>query len=261
MNVPGARFAGKRVLVTGAAAGIGRAISEGFLEEGAWVALSDLRAESLAAAADELAEYERAILLPCDVRDGEAVLGLVHSVTEAWGGIDVLVSNAGIYPNSPVLDMTEEEWDRVLSTNLRGAFLVCKAVAAVMAESATRGRIITITSGAQDVTRIGSAHYAASKAGLAMFTRTLALELAEYGINVNAVAPGFTEVASEMSPLTEEYKRAIVATIPKGRAARPIDIARAVLFMASEDAEFITGTTLKVDGGRSAGSYSLPQSQ
>lgn len=252
------RFRQRRVLVTGAATGIGLAIARAFLAEGARVALADVRSAAL-----EALEVDpgRTLLLDMDVRDSTSVRAGVEALRSRWGGVDVLVSNAGIYPNSTVLEMPEAEWDRVLDTNLKGAFLVCQAVARDMVRRGEGGKIVTITSGAQDSTRVGSGHYATSKAGLMMFTRTLALELAPHRINVNAVAPGFTTVPGEVSPLSDDYVAAITRTIPWGRAAEPEEIAPAVLFMASDDAEFVTGTVLKVDGGRGAGHFALPRSR
>lgn len=256
------RFEDKRVLVTGAAAGIGWAVATAFLRKGARVHLSDVRREALQRAERALgAPPEKCHFQQMDVRDAESVEACVQGMVERWGGVDVLVNNAGIYPNTPIVEMPEEEWDRVLGTNLKGAFLTCRAVARDMIRRREGGKIVNITSGAQDSTRIGSGHYATSKAGLMMLTRTLALELAEHRINVNAVAPGFTAVTGEVSPLTDEYREAIVRTIPWGRAAEPEEIANAVLFLASGKAEFITGTSLKVDGGRSAGHFTLPRSQ
>jgi len=261
--VPGGtmRFIGKRVLVTGAAAGIGRAIGEAFAREGALVCFTDFRRDALAALEEQRGDETPAIFDVLDVQRRDEVHAVVARVVQTWGGVDILVNNAGVYPNTLVVDMTEEDWDRVIDTNLKGPFLTCQAVAKDMIARKEGGQIINITSGAQDTTRIGSGHYASSKAALFMFTRTLALELAPYQINVNAVAPGFTAVPGTVSPLLDEYRDAITQTIPLGRAAEPEEIASAVLFMASPDAAFITGTVLKVDGGRGAGHFALPRSQ
>jgi 3-oxoacyl-[acyl-carrier protein] reductase len=173
--------------------------------------------------------------------------------------VDILVNNAGIYPNKPVIDMALEEWDAVMETNLRGPFLLCQAVAKQMIEQGIPGKIINITSGAHRSARKGAAHYASSKAALTMFTKVLALELAEYGINVNSVSPGLIDVGPQM-PVTQEYKDSLVKMIPRQRMGTPEEIAKAVLFMASEDAEYITGESLEVDGGAGAGRFFLPLS-
>jgi 3-oxoacyl-[acyl-carrier protein] reductase len=193
------------------------------------------------------------------MRNQEEINALVDKTHGSFGPVDILVNNAGIYPNKPVVEMALEEWDAVMETNLRGPFLLCKAVAKQMIEKGTPGRIINITSGAHRSARKGAAHYASSKAALTMFTKVLALELAEHGINVNTVSPGLIDVGPQM-PVTQEYKDSLVKMIPRGRMGTPEEIARAVLFMVSEDAEYITGESLEVDGGAGAGRFFLPLS-
>lgn len=246
------------VLVTGAGAGIGFGIAQAFHEAGARVALGDLREPSLAQAVDRLGRSERVFTHPVDVRDGHAVDRFVKAAEGALGPVTVSIANAGIYPNSPVLAMTTDEWDRVMETNLRGVFLTCQAVGRRMVAQGTRGKLITISSGAYQSGRKGAAHYCASKAGVVMFTKVLAMELAPHGINVNCIAPGLITVERDVSQVSDEYVRTLVGTIPWGRAGTPEDIARAALFLASPFAEFITGEVLSVDGGSGTGRTWLP---
>ncbi len=170
------------------------------------------------------------------------------------------VANAGVYPNSPVLDMTVEEWDRVMETNLRGVFLTCQAVSRRMVAQGTPGKLITISSGAYNSGRKGASHYCASKAGVVMFTKVLAMELGHHRINVNCIAPGLITVDRNLNEVSDEYVKTLVATIPWGRPGSPEDIARAALFLASPFAEFITGEVLSVDGGSGTGRTYLPYS-
>jgi NAD(P)-dependent dehydrogenase (short-subunit alcohol dehydrogenase family) len=246
------------VLVTGAAAGIGQAIARAFREAGARVALGDLRDEPLTRAAAELAPGVFA--QPVDVRDPASVAAFVEHAEKALGPATIAVANAGIYPNTPVVDMTVEEWDRVMETNVRGVFLTCQAAARRMTAAGIPGKIITISSGAYNSGRVGAAHYCASKAAVVMFTRVLALELAGRHINVNCIAPGLITVNSEASPVSPEYVAALTKQIPWGRAGEPSDIANAALFLASPYADYMTGEVLAVNGGTSAGRAFLPLS-
>jgi NAD(P)-dependent dehydrogenase (short-subunit alcohol dehydrogenase family) len=248
------------VLVTGAGAGIGFGIARAFHAAGARVALGDFREAALGRAATRLGDPGRVFTGVVDVRDARAVAGFVEAAERSLGAITVAVANAGIYPNTPVLDMTVEEWDRVMETNVRGVFLTCQAVARRMVAHGIRGRIITISSGAYQSGRVGAAHYCASKAGVVMFTRVLALELAKHRINVNSIAPGLIEVEGEVSPLSREYVDTLTRQIPWGRIGTPEDIANGALFLASPLAEFMTGEVLAINGGASAGRAYLPPS-
>lgn len=254
-------FKDQVVLVTGAGAGIGFGIAHAFHEAGARVALGDLREPSLARAVDRLRRPERVFAHPVDVRNGPSVDQFVTAVERALGPVTVAIANAGVYPNCPVLELTVEEWDRVMETNLRGVFLTCQAVGRRMVAQGTRGKLITISSGAYNSGRKGAAHYCASKAGVVMFTKVLAMELARHGINANCIAPGLITVDRDVSQVSDEYVRTLVSTIPWGRAGTPEDIARAALFLASPFAEFITGEVLSVDGGSSTGRTWLPFSR
>lgn len=254
-------FQDHTALVTGAGAGIGRAIVTAFVQAGACVMANDIDGaridETLTVlrpmAGDRIAPYV------ADVRSQSEVNAMVAETTQRFGPIDILVNNAGIYPNTPVIHMSVEEWDTVMETNLRAPFLLCQAVARHMIKRGKGGKIINITSSAYKSARRGAAHYCSSKAALAMFTKVLALELAEHRINVNSVSPGLIDVGPRPG-VSRQYIDMLVKMIPLGRMGRPDEIARAVLFLASQDAEYITGEILEVDGGTLAGRYSLPLS-
>ncbi len=244
---------GRVALVTGAANGIGRGIARAFAQAGAKVVLVDRNEDRVWEAASAIADETGGETLPIavDVRDAAAIDAAVSHAIDRFGQIDVLVNNAGIYPNTPVVEMDEAEWDDVFDVNVKGTFLVSRAVARAMIARGAGGKIVNITSGAAESGRVGAAHYCASKAAVDMFTRVLALELAPYDIAVNAVGPGLIEV--EGQALHQEYIDALVAITPMRRMGQPEDVARAVLYLASPSATYITGTTLYVDGGGLAG--------
>ena len=254
------RFSGRRALVTGGAGGLGAAIVERFHAEGAGVAIADLRPEAIAGVQERLGR-ERTFALPMDVRNVGSFEAALDHVWSGLGPLDILVNCAAIYPSHTVLEMSESDWDAVLNTNLRGSFFLTQAFARRLVAEERLGHIVNITSGNAERARVGAAHYSASKAGLEMLTRTFALELAKHWIHVNSVSPGFIDVGSELSPLSPEYVKAISATIPWPRRGQPADIAAAVLFLCSADAEWVTGITLRVDGGRATGNTDLPSSR
>jgi 3-oxoacyl-[acyl-carrier protein] reductase len=224
------------------------------------VALGDFRDKALARTAATLGGSSRVYTRAVDVRDARSTAEFFEGAERALGPVTVAVANAGIYPNTPVLEMSTEEWDRVMETNVRGVFLTCQAAARSMVARGTRGKIITLSSGAAQSGRQGAAHYCASKAGVVMFTKVLALEMAAHHINVNCISPGLIEVEGEVSPLTSEYVATLTKSIPWGRIGKPEDIAHAALFLASPLADFITGEVLAVNGGSSAGRAFLPLS-
>ena len=240
---------GRHALVTGASRGIGRAVALAFATEGASVALNF--AGNVAAAEAVRAEIEsaggKAILVPADVSDENAVEDMVKTVTEAFGSIDILVNNAGITRDGLLLRLKEEDWDAVLNTNLKGVFLCTKAVSKFMMKK-RYGRIVNMASVVGVTGNASQANYAAAKAGVIGFTKAMAKELASRGITVNAIAPGF--IRSDMTDvLPDKVKEAMLADIPLGRAGEPADVAKAALFLASDQAAYITGQVLKVDGG------------
>ena len=242
------------VFVTGGGHGIGRAVGEIFAGGGDAVVVADRAQERARDVAEAIQAAGRAALpLAVDVRDASAVEQAVEQAIVRFGRIDVLVNNAGIYPNTLVVEMDEAEWDAVFDVNVKGMFLVSRAVARRMIARGEGGRIVNLSSGSARSGRIGAAHYCASKAAVEMFTKVLAMELAPYDIVVNAVAPGLIEVPGWS--LNDEYIDAMVAATPLGRIGQPGDIARAVHYLASPEATFITGTVLGVDGGIMAGRH------
>ena len=253
------------VLVTGAAGRIGAATVRAFAALGDHVVAADLDADRLAALAHAIvAEGGAATALPADVTGEEAVERLVAAAVDAVGQLDVLVNCAGIFPNAPVVEMDTAEWDRVYAVNLRGPFLLSRAVARHMLARDIAGSIVNISSGAGSSARTGGAHYCGSKAALEMLTKVLAIELGPRRIRVNAVAPGLIldQVLEGPVPAgTSPYVATLLAGIPLGRTGRPEDIADAVVFLCSDRAAWTTGTVLGVNGGSQAGRTHLPPSR
>lgn len=248
------RFDGQAVLVTGAAHGIGLAIARAFLEHGARVLLNDKTALRVEAGLRQLGGQSAHLAgEAADVSQRSQVEALVERAVRAFGRLDVVVNNAGLYPVTPVLQMAEEEWDLVLDVNLKGTFLVAQAAARRMVAQGRGGQIVNISSGSYKVARLGCAHYCASKAGVVMLTQVLAMELAPYHIRVNSIAPGLIDVPEAVYPASPGYARATLNLIPARRLGRPEDIAGAVLLMCAPEADYITGAVLAVDGGLSAG--------
>jgi NAD(P)-dependent dehydrogenase (short-subunit alcohol dehydrogenase family) len=251
----------RSVIVTGAADGIGRGIATGFAQHGDRVCLLDIDPSKLEQTTAELrAQGCQVLAVQADVRDSAAVDAAIARAAEAHDGLDVAVNNAAIYPNTPVVEMDESEWDAVLDTNLKGAFLFTRAAARQMIQQGHGGKLILIASGAYRSARRGAAAYCASKAGLVLLAQTLALELAEHRINVNVISPGFIEVGLRPG-VSVPYRETIIHDIPWGRFGRPDEIASTARFLCSEEAEFITGSVVSVDGGSSAGRFHLPISR
>ena len=243
--------AGKVVLVTGAQQGIGRAMAIEFAAAGADVAINWLDDENGAdSAADQVHRYgRRALTVQADVARIEQTQAMVTAVEQGLGPIDVLINNAGVFPRVPFLEMTENDWDYVLDVNLKGACFCAQAVARAMVASGRPGVIINLTSGAAFRSSPRGVHYVASKGGVLSMTRAMALELAPYRIRVNAIAPGLTDTAQPRYGSSEAELAEAARAIPLGRMARPEEIARASVFLASDDAAFVTGQTLHVNGG------------
>ncbi|MEL6100033.1 MAG: 3-oxoacyl-ACP reductase FabG [Pseudomonadota bacterium] len=235
----------KTALVTGASGGIGAAIAKALHDAGATVGLSGTRVEPLEALAAQLGE--RAHVLPCNLSDSEAVEALPKQAADAMGGVDILINNAGITRDNLFMRMSDDEWQSVLDVNLTSAMRLCKGVIRGMMK-ARWGRIVNISSVVGATGNPGQANYAASKAGMVGMTKSIAYEVASRGITVNAVAPGFIETAMT-DKLTDDQKAGILGQIPTGRMGKPEEIAGAVLYLASSEAAYVTGTTLHVNGG------------
>jgi 3-oxoacyl-[acyl-carrier protein] reductase len=245
------RLRDRIALVTGAASGIGAATARRFAREGATVAINDAKPEGLDAVAGEIrAAGAKALVLPGDVTKKVDCERIVQDVTRTFGRLDILINNAGINRDAMAAKMTEEQWDAVLSVNLKGTFLCAQAALPGMRERAW-GRVVN-TSSIGALGNIGQANYAASKAGVIGLTKTLALEYAKYGVTVNAIAPGPVMTAM-LTGVPEAIRERIIAQVPVGRIASPDEIAGVHVFLASEDAAFITGQVIFADGGMSVG--------
>ena len=242
------RFKDEIVLVTGSARGIGKAIASAFAREGAIAIISDINAEACEKTAQEFAgQGLKADAMACDVTKLASVEEMVNKILDKYTRLDILVNNAGITKDNLFLRMREEEWDAVLTVNLKGTFNCCKAVSRPMLK-ARKGKIISIASVIGILGNIGQANYAASKAGIIGLTKSLAREFASRNINVNAIAPGY--IKTDMTDqLKEETRQQILQTIPLARMGTPDDVAGICLFLASSEASYLTGQTIKVDGG------------
>jgi 3-oxoacyl-[acyl-carrier protein] reductase len=241
----------KIVLVTGAQRGIGQAVALRFAQEGADVALNflDDRAAAEAGAAQIAALGRRCCVIQADVSHSTEVRRLVATAEDELGPIDVLVNNAGIFPRVPFLELTEETWDAVLDTNLKGACVCAQEVARRMVAAQRPGVIINLASGAPYRGGVRATHYMASKLGIVGLTRGMARELAPHRIRVNAIAPGVTNTAMPRLGNTEEALREMAQRLPAGRLAEPEDIADVIVFLATDDARHIIGQLIHVNGG------------
>ena len=253
-------MSGRHVLVTGAASGIGKRTAQRFADSGDSVSLVDFRADALECARAEIAAAGGEVLatITADLREPDAA---ERVIAEAWlaAPVDVLVNAAGVYPATPFLDLDAATWDSVLDLNLRAPLLTTVAIARRAIAEDRKPTVVNITSGSALRARPGAAPYSTSKAALEMTTRASALELGQYGIRVNAVSPGFVAVDSTVNQVTDEYAAA-VSPNPLGRIGTPDDIARAVYWIAGDDADWVTGSVLRVDGGSSTGAMGLPLS-
>jgi len=257
----------RHVVITGAASGIGLQTAVRFAEAGDTVTLVDVRPAELAAAATTVTGAAgRAGSTPsapvatiaADLRDPD---GPDRVVAEAWATapVDILVNAAGVYPSTPFLDLDAATWDAVQAVNLRAPLLATVALARAAVREGRPASVVNVSSGAALRARPGAAPYSTSKAALEMATKASALELGPHRIRVNAVAPGFVVVGSTVNPVSAEYAAQVSAN-PLGRPGTPDDIARAVFWIAGQDAEWVTGTVLRVDGGSSTGAHTLPLS-
>lgn len=253
-------IAGKTAIVTGAAMGIGFGVASRYVEAGANVLLADLNGDLATEKAAKLEGPGKTAAVTVDVSTADAGQKLVDECVANFGAVDILVNNAGIYPMTPLLEQTRESWQRVIDINLTGLAFVSKAAGKQMVDQGTGGKIINIASiDSLHPSMVGLAAYDSSKGGVLMFTKAFALELAPYGITVNAIAPGGINTEGSAAPLqgsgmTEEEMQALVeqftAAIPLSRMGEPDDIAKVALFLASPASDYMTGELIVVDGGR-----------
>ena len=238
-------FAGKVVFVTGAAQGMGRAIVSHFASVGASVVAADINANAAAEAVAALGE--RGLAMACNVSDPASVKAAFDAVGERFGRLDVVVNSAGIGSVDAFLDTPDDNWMRVISVNLTGTFLCCREGARLMQKCGAKGAIINVSSTAA-LSGEGPSHYCASKAGVMGLTRSIARELAASGIRVNTIVPGPTNTPM-MAGIPDEWMQSMIKAIPLGRMCEPDEIARVAAFLASDDAGFITGQNIAVNGG------------
>ena len=246
------RLTGRVAVVTGGARGIGYAIAQRLAAEGAQVVVADIEEESAYRAARELsASGHEALGLPLDVAQVGTLPAFMRRVREWRGHLDILVNNAGIAQRQEVLEVTEEDWDRLMAVNLKGVFFACQQAAAIMATQESRGAIVNLASTSSFVaSSIPMVPYDASKAGVRMLTVSLAVHLAHLGIRVNAIAPGTIDTVLTRGVVEGGALDAQASSkIPLGRLGQPSDLAGAVAFLCSDDAAYVTGHTLVVDGG------------
>lgn len=246
------KLEGKVAIVTGAGKGgrgIGRSIALALASEGADVVITSFTEANALAVAQEVRETtgRRGVAIQGDVAKAEDVERLFRETMAEFGRVDILVNNAGMTRDGLILRMTEQDWDAVLDSNLKGAFLCCKAAARVMLKQKS-GKMVNVSSVVGIAGNAGQANYSASKGGMNALTKTLAKELGSRGITVNAVAPGFIETAMT-DALPEENREQMKKQVPLGRLGSPDDVARAVLFLCTDDSAYITGQILTVDGG------------
>jgi NAD(P)-dependent dehydrogenase (short-subunit alcohol dehydrogenase family) len=258
------RFEGKTAVITGAGNGIGLGIAKAFAAEGAQVVIADINGQAGAGAAAEIELGRgRALSIPTDVSDEAQVARLVAEVVERLGGIDILVNNAGVVVHKLLVDLELEAWQRQLDVQLTGPFLTTKHVGRHIMERAAQGRpggkIVNISSVSAVMGRVKGGPHCAAKGGLTMLTKVAAMELAAYGVNVNAVAPGLIDVPSQRAEenISTAYKTRYLQEVPLARMGQTTDIAQMVLFLSSEAADWITGQLYLVDGGLMAGHYSF----
>ncbi len=239
----------KVAIVTGAARGIGRSIAIKLASEGANIVIADYDISEAQSVIDEICKFGvKAIQVKANVADLESVDNLIKLTLDEFGKIDILINNAGITRDGLILKMSEQDWDAVIDVNLKGTFNCIKAVTKVLLKQKTGGRIVNMASVMGIIGNAGQANYSASKAGVIGLTKTTAKELGSRGINVNAIAPGFIQTAMT-DELSDSIKEKILDQISLKKLGAPDDVAKAALFLCSEESEYITGQVINVDGG------------
>jgi 3-oxoacyl-[acyl-carrier protein] reductase len=240
---------GRIAVVTGGAQGLGYAIAEAFVKEGATVVLADLNAEGVVAAAHQLAVADRAVGLVCDVTVAKDVEALVTEAKDRFGSLDIMVNNAGVTADATMRKMTEEQFDQVIDVHLKGCWLGTRAASAIMREQDTGGSIINVSSLSGKVGMPGQTNYSAAKAGIVGLTKAAAKEVGFAKVRVNAIQPGIirTRMTDALRP---DLMAAKVAEVPLGRIGEPSEVASVVLFLASDMSSYMSGTVLEITGGR-----------
>ena len=256
----------KSAIITGGAQGIGLAVARRFLDDGARVVIADKDEDAGSEAMSMLGELGAARFIHCDVSDRLSVRNLVAGTVDAFGQIDVLVNNAGIVHSAGFLELTEEDFDRVIQTNLKGAFLAGQAVAKRMvkqiADGGEPGAIINLSSINAVVAIADQVPYCVSKGGVSQLTKVMALALAPHGIRVNAIGPGSIQTAMLTSVVDDDdARRRVLSRTPAGRIGEASEIAAVAAFLASDDASYVTGQTIYADGGRLALNYTVPSEE
>jgi len=253
-------LAGKRVVITGACGVIGRWIVDAFRAAGSELCLTDARGADLTAYAAGIDLGDSGFAHAADLTEEASIDAFIAEIGKRWGSADILVNNAGIYPSGFLLDISTEEFDRILAINLRAPFLLTKGVALQMIHKGVKGSIINISSGASRKMRRTVVPYCTSKTALDRLTKGFAIELAEFGIRVNALEPGFV-TGSSVSNLTDDHVRNTIAAIPLGRPSTATDVGNGLLYLASDASAYVTGATLTIDGGNSIGSLAVHQAK
>ncbi|NEU59411.1 SDR family NAD(P)-dependent oxidoreductase [Paenibacillus sp. ALJ109b] len=251
--MPERTFAGKRVVITGAAGVFGQWIAQAYAAEGASLYLSDIREDALRNTVNKLKQEGVDVHWHVtNLVDEQSINELVQAVEQQWKAPDIVINNAGIYPYRTLMNMTLQHWNETMDLNLAAPFLLTQHFAKQMIASKVEGSFINISSGAASTAGVGMGNYSVSKVGIEMLTKTFALELSPYRIRVNAVVPGYAP-GSEVSVMTKEHTEHMINITPLGRTSGPDDAPQAILYLTSDQASFITGSILTVDGGRTAG--------
>lgn len=253
-------IAGKRAVVTGACGVLGRWIATSLRDAGAALCLTDTDSGALQNFAKDLGLGDDSFTHAADLTDEASINSLINATDQHWGAADILINNAGIYPSGFLLDISTQDFDRIFSINLRAPFILTKGIALQMIAKGIKGSVINISSGASRKMRRTVVPYCTSKTALDRLTKGFAIELAEFGIRVNALEPGFA-AGSAVSSLTDEHIDNTIAAIPLGRPSSPSDVANGLLYLASEASAYVTGATLTIDGGNSIGSLAVHQAK